>query len=112
MLAHAPAKQLGAFTFTRVQLIGASGLLLLIVTMVGGWSSVSWRHWPNMATSSLIGVVLGNLSMVACLRRGGPRRTQLLMAMTAPIAAVLGYLFLGEAISPQSSQARLWPWAA
>jgi drug/metabolite transporter (DMT)-like permease len=101
MLAHAPAKQLGAFTFTRVQLIGASGLLLLIVTMVGGWSSVSWRHWPNMATSSLIGVVLGNLSMVACLRRGGPRRTQLLMAMTAPIAAVLGYLFLGEAISPQ-----------
>jgi drug/metabolite transporter (DMT)-like permease len=46
-----------------------------------------------------LSAVFGNLSMVGCLRRGGPRRTQLLIALAAPIAAGLGYVFLGEAIS-------------
>jgi drug/metabolite transporter (DMT)-like permease len=101
MIAHAPAKQLGAFEFTRTQLISSSAVLLLMASVTGGWSSVAWDHWWGFAASSLVGVVLGNLAMVACLRRGGPRRTQLLAAMSAPIAMVLGYLFLGETISPQ-----------
>jgi drug/metabolite transporter (DMT)-like permease len=101
MIAHTPAKQLGAFEFTRTQLISSSALLLLIVTIGGGWSSVAWGHWQGFAVSSVIGVILGNLAMVACLRRGGPRRTQLLQAMSAPIAMMLGYAFLGETISLQ-----------
>ncbi len=101
MLAHAPAKQLGAFEFTRTQLISSSALLLLIASIAGAWSSVAWDHWRGFATSSVVGVILGNLAMVACLQRGGPRRTQLLAAMSAPIAMVLGYVFLGETISPQ-----------
>lgn len=98
ILAYTPAARLGAFEFTRTQLVSSSALLLLIVTLVGGWSSVSWVHWPNFAASSLIGVVLGNLAMVACLRRGGPRRTQLLMSLSVPLAMVLGSLLLGETI--------------
>lgn len=101
MIAHAPARQLGAFEFTRTQLISASALLLLIVTIAGVWPSVTWEHWRGFAVSSLVGVVLGNLALIACLRRGGPRRTQLLQAMSAPIAMLLGYVFLDEAISPQ-----------
>ncbi|MBL0405941.1 DMT family transporter [Microvirga aerilata] len=101
MIAHAPARRLGAFEFTRTQLISSSALLLLIASIAGSWPSVAWDHWPGFATSSLVGVLLGNLAMVACLQRGGPRRTQLLAAMSAPIAMVLGYLFLGETISPQ-----------
>jgi drug/metabolite transporter (DMT)-like permease len=101
MIAHAPAKQLGAFEFTRTQLISSSALLLLIASITGAWSSVAWDHWRGFAASSLVGVILGNLAMVACLQRGGPRRTQLLAALSAPIAMVLGYVFLGETISPQ-----------
>jgi len=100
ILAYTPAARLGAFEFTRTQLVSSSVLLLFIVTMAGSWPSVSWNHWPNFAVSSLIGVVLGNLAMVACLRRGGPRRTQLLMSLSVPIAMVLGGLVLGETIPP------------
>jgi drug/metabolite transporter (DMT)-like permease len=100
LIAHTPAKRLGTFEFTRIQLISAAALLLAIVTITGGWASVSWQHWPAFATSSLVGVILGNLAVVACLRRGGPRRTQLLTTLSAPVAAVLGYVVLGELASP------------
>jgi len=101
MLAYKPATRLGAFEFTRTQLISSSVLLLLIVSVGESWHSISWDHWRNFAASSLVGVVLGNLAMVSCLRRGGPRRTQLLMGLSVPIAMVLGGLFLEEAISAQ-----------
>lgn len=100
MIAHAPARRLGAFEFTRTQLVSAGAVLILLVTVRGDWPSVSWRHWPGFATSCVIGVLLGNLAMIACLRRGGPRQTQLLMAMSGPIAAIFGFLLLGETLSP------------
>lgn len=101
MIAHAPAKRLGAFEFTRTTLISSATLLALIVTWMGAWPSVSWHYWPSFVASSLIGVIVSNLAMVACLRRGGPRRTQLLETASAPIAAVLGWFLLGESISAQ-----------
>jgi drug/metabolite transporter (DMT)-like permease len=99
IIAHTPARRLGAFEFTRTQLISASAVLIGLVSLRGLWSSVAWQHWPGFATSSVIGVLLGNLAMIACLRRGGPRRTQLLTAMAAPIAGVLGFFVLGETLS-------------
>jgi drug/metabolite transporter (DMT)-like permease len=99
ILAYTPAARLGVFEFTRTQLVSSSALLLLIVSIAGSWPSISWVHWPNFAASSLIGVVLGNLAMVGCLRRGGPRRTQLLMSLSVPVAMVLGSIILGETIS-------------
>jgi drug/metabolite transporter (DMT)-like permease len=99
ILAHAPARKLGAFTFTRVQLIGASSFLILLVTLSGQWVNLNWSYAPAFALS-VASVIVGNLAMIACLRRGGPRRNQLLVALAAPIAACLGFAFLGEAISP------------
>ena len=100
LMAHRPATLLGAFEFTRTQLISSFALLAVIVTAFNGWQSVSWAHWPSFVVASLIGVVFTNLAMMACLRRGGPRRMQLLMSMSAPFAALLGFLFLGESMSP------------
>jgi drug/metabolite transporter (DMT)-like permease len=100
LIAHRPATQLGAFEFTRTQLISSFALLTVIVTALNGWQSVSWVHWPSFVAASLIGVVFTNLAMIACLRRGGPRRMQLLVSMSAPFAALLGFLFLGESMSP------------
>jgi drug/metabolite transporter (DMT)-like permease len=100
LIAHRPATELGAFEFTRTQLISSSALLIVIVTALDGWPSVTWVHGPSFVAASLIGVVFTNLAMIACLRRGGPRRVQLLVSMNAPFAALLGFLFLGESISP------------
>lgn len=99
LIAHVPALRLGSFEFTRVQLISSSAILIALVTVAGGWATVDWGHWPGFAGSVLFGVLLSNLAMAACLRRGGPRRTQLLMAMNAPISAILGYWLLGETLS-------------
>jgi drug/metabolite transporter (DMT)-like permease len=101
LIAHRPATQLGAFEFTRTQLISSFALLIVIVTALNGWQSVTWVYWPSFVAASLIGVVFTNLAMIACLRRGGPRRMQLLVSMSAPFAALLGFLFLGESMSPR-----------
>lgn len=99
LLAHTPARRLGAFEFTRTQLISAACILLILVTLSGRWATVAWTYAPAFAVSSVVGVVLGNLAAVSCLARGGPRRTQLLMAMNAPIAGILGYIVLRETMS-------------
>jgi drug/metabolite transporter (DMT)-like permease len=102
LLAHAPAGKLGALAFTRIQLAAASLVLLTIATARGAWTTVAWSYWPELAVSGLVGVLLCNLALIACLRRGGPRRCLLLLAMNAPIAAMLGYVYGGETASLQS----------
>lgn len=102
LLAHGPAGKLGALAFTRIQLAAAALVLAAIVTARGVWATVSWAHWPELAVSSFVGVLLCNLALIACLRRGGPRRCLLLLAMNAPIAAVLGYVLRGETASVQA----------
>jgi len=99
--AHRPATQLGAFEFTRTQLISSFALLIVIVTALDRWPTVTWGYWPSFVAASLIGVVFTNLAMNACLRRGGPQRMQLLLSMNAPFAAILGFLLLGESMSPR-----------
>ena len=99
LMAHRPASLLGAFELTRVQLVSASALLLIVVGVAGGWPSVTWGHWPGFVIASVFGVVLANLAMFAAMRRGGPRRSQLLLSMNVPITAFLGYLWLGEAMT-------------
>ena len=102
LIAHRPAKLLGTFELTRTQLISSAALLLVVVTALDGWRSVTWAYWPAFVIASTIGVVLANLAMFACMRRGGPRRSQLLVSMNAPIAAVLGFVWLDEMPTLQS----------
>lgn len=96
VLAQEPARKLGAFEFTRVQLIACSAILAFGVSILGYWQTVRWEYWPTFAASIVIGIVLGNLAMIACLRRGGPRRTELLLSLKAPLVGVMAYLWLGE----------------
>lgn len=96
VLAQAPARQLGAFEFTRIQLLACSGLLALLCSLFGYWSTVDWTHWPAFAASICIGIIAGNLAMIACLRRGGPRRTELLLTLKAPLVTAMAFVWLQE----------------
>lgn len=96
VLAQRPAKQLGAFEFTRIQLIACSAILAVLCSVFGYWSTVRWEYWPSFAASISIGIVLGNLAMIECLRRGGPRRTELLLSLKAPLVALMAFLWLNE----------------
>ncbi len=99
VLAQKPAKLLGSFEFTRIQLIACSALLAVICTGLGYWHSVDWSYWPSFAASVCFGIVLGNLAMIECLRRGGPRRTELLLSLKAPLVAAMAYFWLQETSS-------------
>ncbi len=96
VLAQRPARMIGAFEFTRIQLIACAAILGVICSFFGYWQTVAWSHWPAFGLSICFGILLGNLAMIECLRRGGPRRTELLLSLKAPIVAVLAFLWLGE----------------
>lgn len=96
VLAQQPARLLGAFEFTRVQLVACSAIMSLACAVLGYWETVDWSHWPAFAVSIVVGIVLGNLAMAECLRRGGPRRTELLLSLKAPMVAITAFLWLGE----------------
>jgi drug/metabolite transporter (DMT)-like permease len=96
VLAQWPAKKLGAFEFTRIQLIACSAILAILCSGLGYWPSVRWDYWPSFGASTAIGIVLGNLAMIECLRRGGPRRTELLLSLKAPIVGLMAFFWLGE----------------
>ena len=99
VLAQRPAKLLGSFEFTRIQLISCAAILAIACTALGCWQSVEWAYWPHFAASTCFGIVLGNLAMIECLRRGGPRRTELLLSLKAPVVAAMAYFWLQETSS-------------
>ncbi len=100
VIAQKPASALGAFEFTRIQLLTSGAILAAICAQAGLWSSIAWNYWPAFAFSIFASVILGNLAMIECLRRGGPRRTELLVALKAPIVAIIAYFWLGETLGP------------
>jgi drug/metabolite transporter (DMT)-like permease len=101
LLAFGPARQLGSFTFTWIQLGACAVIMCTLSGAAGQWARVDWQHWPAFATSALVGILAGNLAMIACLRAGGPRRTELLLSFKAPLVALMAFLWLGEQLSLQ-----------
>lgn len=99
VLAQAPAQRIGAFEFTRIQLLSVGAILGILCTVLGFWPSIDWEDSTTYAASTIIGILLGNLAMIECLRRGGPRRTEILLSLKAPIVALMAYLWLGETLS-------------
>ena len=54
---------------------------------------------PPLVLSGLIGIFIGDSLLFTAVGRLGPRRAGVLFALNAPIAAVLGWLVLGETLS-------------
>jgi drug/metabolite transporter (DMT)-like permease len=68
----------------------------------GGSFSVDISLVMPLVLSGLVGVVIGDFFLFATMRRMGPRRTNILFATNAPIAACLGWLVLGETLRFQT----------
>ncbi|MHA7772985.1 EamA family transporter [Roseibium sp. M-1] len=98
VLAQKPARLLGAFEFTRIQLTACAALVSLLCAALGYWSSIPWHHWPAFTLSTVFGILAGNLAMIECLRRGGPRRTELLLSLKGPVVAVMAFFWFGETL--------------
>lgn len=103
LIAAGPTRLLGGPRFTRVRMYWVSGLLAAIATFVGGWGSIEATDWLPLAVSGFVGLALGDAALFTAFSRLGPRRTGILFAVNAPMAAALSAIFLGERFTVASA---------
>lgn len=99
---HRPASELGSLHFNRLRALAAIVILGGFLIISGRPFGIEQAHVFPLIFSSLTGVVMGDFFLFAAMRRLGPRRTNVLFATNAPIAAALGWLVLGEIMQPQT----------
>ena len=98
----AAARRLGSVVLNLVRL-----LMAFVMLSVYGWaarglplpSDATAHNWFWLSLSGFVGFALGDLCLFRSLVLLGPRLTTLLMALAPPIAAVVGWLWLGEGMS-------------
>ncbi len=99
LIAARPTRTLGGPRFTRIRMYWVSVLLAGVAWAAGGWGSVEATDWLPLAISGFIGLSIGDAALFTAFSRLGPRRTGILFAANAPMAAVLSAAFLGERFS-------------
>jgi drug/metabolite transporter (DMT)-like permease len=97
-----PAGYLGALSFNRLRQVFVTGLLAIYVLTSGTWSELDGSTVYPLLLSGVLGIFAGDTLLFATLNRLGPRRAGVLFALNAPIAALLGFLLLGETLPLQS----------
>ena len=99
LFGHRPAVVFGSLHFNRIRMLVSAGLLCAMMLITGNSWSFPESFWLPVLASALIGVVIGDYFLFVTMRRLGPRRTGILFAANAPLAAVLGWLFLSEPLT-------------
>lgn len=100
IIATVPVNHLGAYTFSRYRMTAVLVMLALYLTATGKWHWLEGWQVAPVLLSGLAGIFIGDVVLFATLARMGPRRTSILFAMHAPLSILLGWLFLGEALTP------------
>jgi drug/metabolite transporter (DMT)-like permease len=98
LISAGPAGHLGSLAFNRIRQAFVAALLAVYVLASGTWSELTVAIVGPLLLSGLIGIFLGDTLLFAALNRIGPRRSGIVFALNAPIAAVLGFLMLGETL--------------
>ncbi|MGQ8631672.1 DMT family transporter [Agrobacterium sp. DKPNP3] len=99
MLSAGPAGRLGALAFSRTRQLFVAALLGVYVLASGSWRELQPEALWSLLLSGFIGIFVGDTLLFTCLNRVGPRRSGILFALNAPMAALLGWLVLGEQLS-------------
>lgn len=99
LFGHRPAITFGSLHFNRIRMLVSAGLLGVMMLVTGSSWSVPDAFWLPILSSAVIGVVIGDYFLFVTMRRLGPRRTGILFAANAPLAALLGWLFLSEPLT-------------
>lgn len=99
ILSSSPVARLGALVFNRTRQVFVTCLLGIYVITTGAWRELhADMLWP-LVVSGFIGIFVGDTLLFACLSRLGPRLSGILFALNAPVAALLGWIVLGETLS-------------
>jgi len=87
LIAAEPVRRLGGPRFCRLRMLYVSGMLFVLATATGGWSTLDRGDLGLLAVSGLVGLLLGDLALFTAMARIGPRRTSVLFTSNAPLAA-------------------------
>ena len=102
LMAADAVRVLGPFWFNLIRQGFVTLLLALILTATGGWQALDLASVAVLAASGIIGILLGDTFNFAAVGRLGPRRAGAIFALNAPMAAVMGWVFLGETLPAQA----------
>ncbi|MGL6210460.1 MAG: DMT family transporter [Paracoccaceae bacterium] len=102
LIAADAIRVLGAFHFNLLRQGFVCAILLVVVWAMG--TAVGLDGWTVavLAASGILGILLGDTFNFAAVGRLGPRRAGAIFALNAPMAAVMGWAVLGEALPLQA----------
>jgi drug/metabolite transporter (DMT)-like permease len=92
------SKRIGVLAVNFYKLIFAFGFLLITAVLMRGVAlpfDASPRAWLFLSLSGLIGFVITDIFLFSAYVMIGSRITMLFLAMSPPMTAILGYVFLG-----------------
>jgi drug/metabolite transporter (DMT)-like permease len=98
------ARRIGSLTVNLVRLVFAFVFLSLV-----GWLSrglplpvdASAHAWTWLTISGLVGFTFGDLCLYRAYIVLGPRLSTLVMSLVPPLTALIGWIVLGETLSPR-----------
>ena len=93
-------RALGPFYFNLLRQGFVTVLLAVIVLLTGAWVEPGWPAVLTLALSGIVGILIGDTFNFAAVGRIGPRRAGAVFALNAPMAALMGWAILGEALPP------------
>ena len=101
-------KKIGSLSVTIFRLMVAFILLSLYSWIVRGVifpTDASVHNWIWLSLSGLVGFVLGDLCLFQAYVVVGARISMLIMALAPLIAAIFGWAWLGEVVTPKQAMA-------
>jgi drug/metabolite transporter (DMT)-like permease len=99
---EAAGKRIGSLSVNLIRLVIATGFLALFTLFSRGMPlplDAPPAAWAWLAVSGLVGLSLGDMCLFRALVLIGPRLSTLIMSVAPLMAALLGWLTLGEKLS-------------
>ncbi len=98
-------KRVGSLTVNLIRLLMAFIFLGTYTRITGGQffpAGASYHNWVWLSLSGMVGFVLGDLFLFRAYIVVGARVSMLIMSLAPPIAALMGWLIMGETMSAKS----------
>jgi len=101
MAFESAGKRVGALSLNLIRLVIGLIFLAIYNTILNGeiFPTATGYQWLWLSLSGLIGFVLGDLFLFRAFIMIGARISMLIMALVPPIAALIGWITLGERLS-------------
>jgi drug/metabolite transporter (DMT)-like permease len=97
------AKRMGSLALNLVRLVIAFAFLTLACFVRRGHvlpTDATPHAWAWLIPSGVVGFLVGDMCLFRAFLLIGPRLSMLIMSLVPPIAAVLGWVGLGEVLTP------------